>query len=189
MNRPVMTAVLVLCIGSALFAGDKKTVENFSLPDYNGRTISLSQYDTSKAIVLMFIATECPVSNAYNERYVQLMNDYSSKQVAFIAVNSNRAESVDEIRAHAKEHGFTFPVLKDEHNIIADKLGAERTPEIFVLRPSTHEVLYHGRIDDSQRESKITSRDLRSALDEILSGKPVTVKETKAFGCTIKRVN
>jgi peroxiredoxin len=189
MSRSIIITALLLCTGAMLFAGDKKSVENFSLPDYNGRTISLSNYDTSKAIVLMFIATQCPVSNAYNERYVQLYNDYSGKQIAFIAINSNKAESADEIRTHAKEHGFVFPVLKDENNIIADKLGAERTPEIFVLRPSSHEVLYHGRIDDAQRESKITSRDLRSALDEILSGKPVTVKETKAFGCTIKRVN
>jgi hypothetical protein len=95
---------------------------------------------------------------------------------------------VEEIKNHAKEHGFEFPILKDWNNVIADKLGAGVTPEIYVLN-SNFEILYHGRIDDSQREGRVKSRDLRAALDEILTGKPVTVVSTKAFGCTIKRVN
>ncbi|MEK6755180.1 MAG: hypothetical protein AABZ02_03405, partial [Bacteroidota bacterium] len=80
-----------------------------------------------------------------------------------------------------------FPVLKDWNNVIADKLEASVTPEIYVLN-TNFEVLYHGRIDDSQREGKVTSKDLRATLDNILGGKSVEVQETKAFGCTIKRV-
>jgi len=71
--------------------------------------------------------------------------------------------------------------------VIADQLGASVTPEIYVLN-SNLEVLYHGRIDDSQREGKVSSKDLRVSLDKILSGKPVETQETKAFGCTIKRI-
>ncbi|MEW5799013.1 MAG: thioredoxin family protein [Bacteroidota bacterium] len=172
-----------------LHAGTPAKVENFSLNDYNGKKISLSDYKDSKAIVLMFIATQCPVSNAYNERYNGLYNDYSGKNVAFVGINSNKQESIDEIKEHASDNKFKFTILKDINNIIADKLDAQRTPEIYVVHPTTLEVLYHGRIDDSQRETNIKSKDLRSALDEILAGKPVTVKETKAFGCTIKRIN
>jgi len=163
-------------------------VDDFTLEDYNGAKHSLSDYKDSKAIVLMFVATQCPVSNSYNERMNALYDDYSSKQVAFIAINSNKQESIGEIKNHAHEKGFKFPVLKDWKNVIADKLGATVTPEIFVLSPS-FEILYHGRIDNSSREDRVTSKDLRNALDEILSAKPVLVSSTKAFGCTIKKVD
>jgi len=168
-------------------ADEMSKAENFTLKDFNGKTHSLSDYKDSTAIVVMFIATQCPVSNDYNKRMTALYQDYHQKSVAFIGINSNKQESVEEISQHAQKNGFQFPVLKDPDNIIADKYNAQVTPEIFVMN-SSFEVLYHGRIDDSQRESEIKSHDLRNALDEILAGKAVTKKETKAFGCTIKRV-
>ena len=179
--------VPILLLLTALQAEEKRKVENFTLEDYNGVKHSLADFKSSKAIVLMFIATQCPVSNAYNERMAKLYEDYKSKGVAFVGINSNKQESVEEIKKHSKENNFAFPVLKDWNNVIADKLEASVTPEIYVLN-SNFEVLYHGRIDDSQREARITSKDLREALEAILAGKAVEVAETKAFGCTIKRV-
>ena len=182
----LLTGVLFLC--SALQADDtKKKVGDFTLDDYNGAKHSLTDYKSSKAVVLMFIATQCPVSNGYNTRMVELFKDYSPKGVSFIGINSNKQESVEEVRNHSKEHGFEFTVLKDWNNVIADKLEASVTPEIYVLN-SNLEVLYHGRIDDSQRENRVTAKDLRTALDQILAGKKVDVTETKAFGCSIKRI-
>lgn len=163
-------------------------VSDFSLEDYNGVKHSLSDYRDSKAIVLMFIATQCPVSNSYNDRMNELYKDYGSKGVSFVAINSNKSEGIDEIKKHALEHGFKFTILKDWKNVIADKLGATVTPEIFLLN-SDFEILYHGRIDNSSRIDKVTSRDLRNALDEVLSAKPVAVVSTKAFGCTIKKID
>ncbi len=179
---------LLIAVG-IISAGTPTSVENFSLSDYNGKTISLTDYKDSKAIVLMFISTQCPVSNAYNERMSSLYNDFNSKKVTILGINSNKAETSEDIKDHAQEQKFNFPVLKDLNNIIADKLQANHTPEIFVIHPSTLAVLYHGRIDDNQREAKVQTKDLRTALDEILAGKPVSTKETKAFGCSIKRVN
>ncbi len=164
-----------------------KKVGDFTLEDYNGVKHSLVEFKSSKAIVIMFMATQCPVSNAYNERMEALQKDYTSKGVTFVGINANKQESVDEIKNHAKEHGFTFTILKDWNNVVADKLGASVTPEIYLLN-SNFELLYHGRIDDSQRENKVSSKDLRTALDLALGGKPITVRETKAFGCSIKRV-
>ncbi len=166
----------------------KKKIENFTLEDYKGNRHSLTDYKTSKVIVLMFIATQCPISNAYNERMVQLDKDYSQKGVVFIGINSNKQESVEEIKEHASRNGFGFIVLKDHKNVIADRLGASVTPEIFVLN-NNFEILYHGRIDDSKNPEKVNSEDLRNALDAVLAGKDVEKSETKAFGCTIKRVN
>ncbi len=180
--------VLIGLLAFPLLASDTpRKAENFTLEDYNGVKYSLSDYKDSKAIVVMFIATQCPVSNAYNTRMVELYNDYKKKNIAIIGINSNKQESVEEVKEHSKEHGFEFTVLKDWNNIVADKFQASFTPEIYVLN-SKFEVLYHGRIDDSQRENNIKSKDLRAALDDILAGKPVAVASTKAFGCTIKRV-
>jgi len=166
-------------------SGDK--YEGFTLTDYEGNKHSLSDYSESKAIVIMFIATKCPVSNDYNSRMEKVFNDYKDKEVTFLGINSNKAEDVSEIRNHAKNNGLTFTILKDEKNIIADKFDASFTPEIYVLS-NDFELLYHGRIDNSRRESEVNTTDLRNALDEILSGKSVSKPETKAFGCTIKRI-
>ena len=99
----------------------REKIENFTLKDYNGKDHSLSDYKDSKAVVIMFIATECPVSNAYNSRMENIYKNYSQKNVAFIGINSNKAESVDRIKEHAKENGLTFTILKDEKNVIADR--------------------------------------------------------------------
>lgn len=178
---------LILVFSVQLFASDPVKVENFKLKDYNGKEHQLSDYKNSKAIVIMFIATECPVSNAYNKRMENIYNLYKNKGVSFIGINSNKAESVSDIKSHAESNKLTFTILKDEKNIIADKFGASVTPEIYVLDREFN-VLYHGRIDDSQREQNIKSNDLQNALDEILNGKPVSTSKTKAFGCTIKRI-
>ena len=187
MKHFLMIVMLALVVQSAISETPKR-IEAFTLPDYNGKKIALDEYNNAKAIVIMFIATECPVSNAYNARYNELWKDYSSQGVVFLGINSNKAESSEDIREHAKENSFEFPILKDHQNIIADKFDAQRTPEIFVLTPQSYTIVYHGRIDDSQRSDKIEKQDLRIALDQILSGTEVTVKETRAFGCTIKRI-
>jgi peroxiredoxin len=187
-NRVVALIIFaVLCVFAVQAAVSIKKVDNFSLEDYNGTKHALKDYSSSKAIVLMFIATQCPVSNAYNERMVNLYKDYTSKGITFIGINSNKQETVEEMKGHAKEHGFSFPILKDKDNVIADKLSASVTPEIFVLNRKL-EVLYHGRIDDSRREADVKSQDLRTALDALLAGKSMTSTETKAFGCSIKRI-
>jgi peroxiredoxin len=184
----VLALISVLIMGACLSSpGGVNKVENFTLKDYNGKDHSLDDYKDAKAILVLFIATECPVSNAYNSRMEKLFNDYKDKGIVVLGINSNKEENVDRIREHAEENSLSFTILKDEKNVIADKFDASVTPEAYVLN-NNFDVLYHGRIDNSRNESEIASQDLRNALDEILSGKEVSKTETKAFGCTIKRV-
>jgi peroxiredoxin len=188
-SRLFSYAVLViLFVFSVSFASDPKVVEDFTLKNYDGKTYTLSDNKDAKAIVIMFIATQCPVSNAYNERMVKLYDVYESKDVVFLGINSNKQEDAEEVKEHAQENKFKFPVLKDPNNVVADKYDAQVTPEIYVVN-AKRELLFHGRIDNSRRESNVENNDLQNALDEILAGKGVSVSETKAFGCTIKRVN
>lgn len=169
----------------AVTPGNK--VSDFRLQDYNGREFRLSQFKDKSAIVVIFVSTRCPVSNAYNQRMAQIFADYSPKNVAVIGINSNRGEDAEAVKKHAAENGLKFPILMDENNEVADLFGAKVTPEVFVLEPDLT-VRYHGHIDDSQRESQVKKSGLRDALDELLANKAVTDSETKAFGCSIKRV-
>ena len=136
----------------------------------------------------MFISTECPVSNGYNERMVKLFDTFTSKGIAIVGINANKAESVNDIADHSKKHGFKFSVLKDVDNKIADLYGAQVTPEVFVMN-AKGKLMYHGRIDDSRNEAKVQSHDLADALGSLLAGKEVTKTELKAVGCSIKRVS
>jgi len=183
---------LVIIFFSVLFAvginyAASGKVENFKLKDYNGKEHKLSDFKDSKAIVVIFIATQCPISNNYNERMAALHKEYNDKGIAFIGINSNKQESVEEIKTHAADNKLDFVILKDHNNIIADKFQASVTPEVYVLNKD-FEILYHGRIDDSRKEEEVKTKDLSKTLDEILSGKKVETTKTKAFGCTIKRV-
>ncbi len=169
-------------------SGEIKKAENFTLKDFNGKTHSLSDYKNSKAIVIMFISTECPISNAYNTRMVKIYNQFKNKDVVFLAINSNKQENSEIIKKHADQNRFEFTILKDNENKIADKFNATVTPEIFILNNNL-DVLYHGRIDDSRKEESVTQNDLENALNEVLQGRKVQTPVTKAFGCTIKRIN
>lgn len=162
------------------------TIEDFSLPDVSGQEHSLKSLAGKKGTVLLFIAVQCPVSNAYNERMEKLAQDYKVKGITVIGINSNVMEDAGAIKAHASENKLTFPILKDPANKIADKLGATVTPEAYFL-DANNKLIYHGRIDNSRNGNQIETSDLRNALDASLAGKPIEKTEAKAFGCTIKR--
>ena len=137
---------------------------------------------------VIFIATGCPYSNAYNDRMRDMSAAYAKKGVLFVGINSNKTESVDDVVKHAKAHGHTFPILKDPSNKVADLYDASHTPEVYVVAKDG-KLVYHGRIDDNSDDAaKVTSPDLKNALDALLAGQPVAKAETKAFGCSIKRV-
>ena len=118
----------------------------------------------------------------------ELYKEYSPKDIAFLGINSNKAETVEMIKEHAEENGLTFTILKDKNNVVADEFEASFTPEVYVLN-GKYEILYHGRIDNSKNQDDVTTQDLENALNEILAGKDVTTNTTKAFGCSIKRVS
>jgi peroxiredoxin len=161
----------------------------FSLTTLDGKAFSLAEAARShKAVVVIFIATQCPYSNAYNDRMRDLASAYEKRGVVFAGINSNKTEPAEEVSAHARKHGFGFPVMKDPDNKVADLYDARHTPEVFVVDPGG-KLRYHGRIDENYEDaSKVASPDLKNALDSLLAGKPIARTETKAFGCSIKRV-
>ncbi|HKR60067.1 MAG TPA: thioredoxin family protein [Pyrinomonadaceae bacterium] len=196
---PALLIATFLLAGSIIFANARSaegdvpappaigaTIADFSLPDASGKEHSLASLAGKNGSVLIFIAVQCPVSNAYNERMEKLAQDYKAKGINVIGINSNVAESADAVKAHAAEKHLTFAILKDAGNKVADRLGASVTPEAYFLDAS-NKLLYRGRIDNSKNESGVTSSELRDALDATLAGKPIAKTTANAFGCTIKR--
>jgi peroxiredoxin len=162
------------------------TIVDFTLPDVDGKDHSLNSLKGKNGTVLIFVAVQCPISNAYNERMEKLGQDYKARGISVVGINANSTEPTGAVKAHAAEKHLTFPILKDNGNKIADALGATRTPEAYFL-DANNKLIYHGRIDNSRDVSHVVSNELRDALEATLSGKPVAKTTADAFGCSIKR--
>src|SRR5687768_3533613 len=159
---------------------------DFTLPDADGKEHSLAALKGKSATVIIFVATQCPYSNAYNARMQKLAEDYRARGVNVVGINSNSSEPAAEVKQHAADKGLTFTILKDPGNQIADRYDAQVTPEAYLLDASG-KLVYHGRIDNSRYGVMVTSTELRDAIEASLAGKPVEKAEAKAFGCSIKR--
>ena len=157
-------------------------VPDFGMTTLEGRRFSLADAEkTHSGVVILFLSTICPYSNYYNDLIRDLAAEYAKRNVLFVGVNSGGLETAEEMRAHAREHGHAFDIIRDPDSKIAELLDARRTPEAFLL-DSRGTLRYHGRI-----ASKISSPDLKSAIDAFLAGRPIHPAETKAFGCAISR--
>jgi cytochrome oxidase Cu insertion factor (SCO1/SenC/PrrC family) len=160
-------------------------VSDFTLRDTNDRSVNYSALK-GNATAVIFFSTRCPMSNAFNYRRNQLFKDFSGR-VKFIVVDSNSNESLEEVRDYARAVEFDFPVYKDINNVVADRFGAQVTTDTFVM-DSTGVMRYHGYMEDSPNPTRAKNPALRLAIEAVLGGKPVTMPETHAFGCTIRRI-
>ena len=158
--------------------GVGRTVPDFSLRDVtSGRDVSLYGFRGKKAAVLVFTGIDCPISDLYTPRLVELARAYQDKGVVFLAINANAQDTAEQVAAHARSFGVDFPVLKDTGNHVADLLLAERTCEALVL-DGTARLRYRGAIDDqygvgSARKDRPARDYLVEALDAVLSGRTV----------------
>jgi peroxiredoxin/mono/diheme cytochrome c family protein len=167
-----------------------RKVPNFQLRDARGHTVSLGDFRDKKAVVVIFIGTECPISNGFLPRLQELHREFAPRGVQFLAVNSNALDSADDVAEHARKFAIPFPVLKDEDNRVADDFAARRTPQAFVLDRSNI-IRYSGRIDDrfgmGYQRPRPTRNDLADAIAQLLDGKPITQPSTLVAGCLIGR--
>ena len=167
-----------------------KKAAAFALKDTQGRTVGLADFKDRKAVVVVFIGTECPINNAFMPRLAELHQEFAPRGVQFLAVNSNVQDTGERVAEHVRKYGIPFPVLKDEGSRVADGFGAERNPEAFVLDVAGV-IRYQGRIDDQfgvgYKRPKPTRRDLAEALNEVLAGKSATQARTPVAGCLIGR--
>ena len=182
---------LILATAASLFAvsaaADRAVAIGQPLPGFQavslrGEALSLeSAVKGHRAVVILFLSTACPYANYFADHVRKLSETYAARGVLFLGVNSNNWESRSDVIEHAQELGWTFPMIKDQGHAIADRLGARRTPEAFLV-DSRGTLRYRGWV-----KSKQESPDLQRALDAVLAGRAVRRPSTKAFGCAIDR--
>ncbi len=169
-----------------------KQITAFELHDYLGAVHRLDQWSDKKAIVVIFLGTECPIARLAGPRLAELAERYEGKGVVFVGIDANSQDSLADIAHYAKEHKIQFPILKDAGNTVADQFGAERTPDAYVL-DGDRRVRYRGMIDNQYgvgyARPTATSNYMLDALDEVLAGKAVTRPTTEPVGCFIGRAH
>lgn len=172
--------------------GDVAT--DFSLKNVDGKKVSLKDMKNAKGYIVVFTCNHCPYAVAYEDRIIALDKKYSKKGYPVVAINPNNpakqpADSFEKMQERAREKKFSFPYLLDEGQKIFPQYGATKTPHVYVLEKTGkgNVVRYIGAIDDNYEDvAAVKNKYVENAVDALLSGKEVPVKETKAIGCSIK---
>jgi len=167
---------------------------NFTLPNIDGKTIKLDDYQDAPAVIVVFSCNHCPYVIAYEERIKQLHDKYEPQGVPLIAISANDPvaypqDSPENMKVRARDKDFKFPYLFDETQEVAQKFGAERTPHVFVIKyeGGAWKTYYKGAIDDNwEKPDAVTQKYVEDQVDSLLRNGDVAYKETPAVGCTIK---
>lgn len=174
---------------------------DFNLPGVDGKFHSLSEYNTSDVLVVIFTCNHCPTAQAYEDRMISVTKDYKDKSVQVIAISPNSVrgimlwelgysdlgDSYEDMIVRAKDKGYNFPYLYDgdEHSA-SYKYGPVATPHTFVFNKERL-LTYVGRLDAKENiKSGANAEDLRAAIDSTLKEEPVALNTTKTFGCSTK---
>lgn len=170
----------------------------FKAPDFElldtttGKTLSLKDVKSEKALVIMFICNHCPFVKHVNDELVKMANDYMPKGVSFVAISSNDVDnypedSPEKMKEYAYRLKYPFPYLYDKTQEIARAYDAACTPDFYIF-DSELNCVYRGQLDDSRpgNSKPVTGKDMRNALDSVLSGKEVNPIQIPSIGCNIK---
>jgi peroxiredoxin len=170
------------------------TAADFSLKNVDGKKVSLKDFKSAKGFIVVFTCNHCPYAQAYEDRIIALDKKYKGLGYPVVAIQPNdpvksKDDSFDKMQARAKEKKYGFPYLIDEGQKIFPQFGATKTPHVYILEKTAkgNVVKYIGAIDDNYEDATaVKQKYAESAVDALLKGKEVAVKETKAIGCTIK---
>jgi len=198
--RTFVIIILTLFLATAFKSVEKSGYQlgdiatDFNLKNVDGKWVSMEDYPEAKGFIIAFTCNTCPFAKLYEQRIIDLHTEYASKGYPVIAINPNDpvkqpGDSFEEMKARAEDKNYPFPYLVDETQEIAKAYGATNTPHMYILRKESGKlrVNYIGAIDNNPREPKnVTKKYIREALNALLDGHEVPIKETKAIGCGIK---
>src|SRR5256885_12931368 len=201
--------LLLLVLSSTRSYGDEAgppplalgaSAPDFCLPGIDGQSHCLKDYAASKVLVIAFICNHCPTAQLYESRLKQLAADYAERGVAVVAIQPNNpnavrldemgytdiGDSFEEMKLRAAYRHFNFPYLYDgETQKVSQAYGPSATPHLFIF-DAERKLRYQGRVDNNPRESLVTSRDARAAIDALLAGRQVPLAKTPSVGCSTK---
>lgn len=177
-----------------LAIGDAAPKTDIKMKNTDGRSFSLDDVKQANGLCVVFSCNTCPYVIGWENRYNDLAAFCKKNNVGFILVNSNEAQREDAdsheaMLAHAKEIGYgDYPYVVDTDHVLADAFGATKTPDVFLFNAKM-ELAYKGAIDDNMKDAKAVKQTyLTDAVSNMVAGKPCDPAETKALGCSIKRV-
>ena len=210
-NIPVLLCLILLVLLTIAVGQDEENhgppplaigsaAPDFCLQGVDGQRHCLKDYASAKILLVAFICNHCPTSQLYESRIQQIADDYKDRGVAVVAIEPNNpnavrldemgytdvGDSFEEMQVRAAYRHFNFPYLYDgEDQKISNLYGPSATPHVFIF-DADRKLRYQGRVDNNPREPLVTRRDARLALDELLAGKPVSLAQTPAVGCSTK---
>jgi len=169
-----------------------------SAPDFDllnpatGERVSLASFGSARALLVMFICNHCPYVKHVRNELAAIGREYQARGVAIVAISSNDTQAYPEdgpekMVEEAQAAGYTFPYLFDETQSVAKAYNAACTPDFFLYN-SERKLVYRGQLDDSRprNDTPVTGRDLRAALEALLSGQPIPSDQKPSLGCNIK---
>ena len=180
----VRTASTMLPLGTA--------APDFSLPDFDGKLVSLNDFRGKKGLLVIFMCNHCPYVKHVAPELARLADDYASKDVAVVGISSNDVEKYPDdapelMKTEAAEQGYKFPYLVDDDQTVAQAYRAACTPDFYLFDPEFR-LAYRGQLDDSRPKEGSTpdGKDLRAALDAMLAGESIPEPQKPSIGCNIK---
>ena len=196
MKKIIFLTIVLFAVGlnaqKGYDIGDSAT--DFKLINIDNTFVSLSDFKDAKGFILIFTCNTCPYAVAYEDRIEALNKKYALKGFPVVAIMPNNTDikpgdSLEAMKQRSEEKGFTFPYLIDENQHIFPQYGAKKTPHVYVLSKENdvNVVKYIGAIDDNYKDaSLVKTKYVEDAVDALLMGMDVSVKITKAIGCSIK---
>ena len=192
--RGILCLLLTICLVAEFLPADESLKNfplGFQLLSLGGESVTIESNADIRVTVVCFLGAECPLVKLYTPRLKAMAQEFSGKGVRFVGVNSNRQDTTEDIQVYLSENDPGFPLLRDEGNVVADRFGAVRTPEVFVLDANL-KLVYRGRIDDQYapgiHRPTAGRQELRAAIEQTLAGQPVAVAITEPVGCMIGKV-
>jgi peroxiredoxin len=165
---------------------------DFSLPDVNGKKVSLVDFADAPALLVIFLCNHCPYVKHVADALAELAKEYQQRGVAVVGINSNDIAAFPEdapakMAEEVKLRGYSFPYLYDEKQAVAQAYRAACTPDFYVF-DRQRKLVYRGQMDASRPGNGIavTGADLRAALDAVLANQPVSAEQKPSIGCNIK---
>jgi hypothetical protein len=162
------------------------------MKDINGAEVSFKDAMKKNGLLVMFSCNTCPIVKRYQSRTLEVCSFAAKNDIGIILLNSNEdsrndGDSYNDMKDYAKAQHYNFNYAVDKNSVMADAFGANRTPEVFIFNKNA-KLVYHGAIDDnSNGPDQVTRKHAIVAIDELVAGKDISVKETRSVGCTIKR--
>ena len=188
----ISVAAMSFIVNGPLPIGSTMPKAGVKLKDISGKEVTIAEVKKENGVLVMFSCNTCPYVIKNQQRTVAIGEYAEKNNIGIIILNSNEGQrndddSFDAMKAYAKEQNYKWPYVIDRNNELADAFGANRTPECFLFNKDL-KLVYHGAIDDNPADAgNVKHRHLQQAINELIAGKEITVKESRSVGCGIKR--